>query len=328
MACCVTYRTALKAANAFFCWVDIMQFDLTTYNGRIDFLASINSAKSYIEIGVATGATFFPVKIPFKVAVDPRFKFDFAGYAAANRAGENSQFFEITSDKFFSMLKAGGHGLERILPFDVIFIDGLHTFEQSLRDFENSLEYAHDDTLWLIDDTVPCDAYSALPDNNMASFKRKRAGLQVGPWHGDVYKTIFAIHDKYPEISYCTLVSGNPQTILWRSKGNSRKPVFGSMREIDKIDYFGMLQHGKLLMPIEDGELTGLIGKAVNPMFDAHQSSWHMLITHPYLRDYPARVLLRERILLFFRFRAFERYLRKIRKQYMKSSKAKQRKEQ
>jgi hypothetical protein len=303
------------------------QFNLATYNGRIDLLASINSAKSYIEIGVATGATFFPVKIPLKVAVDPCFQFNFAGYAAANRAGENAQFFQMPSDKFFSMLKAGGHGLEKWLPFDVIFIDGLHTFEQSLRDFENSLNYAHDNTLWLIDDTVPCDAYSALPNCEMANFKRKRAGLQVGPWHGDVYKTIFAIHDKYPEISYCTLVSGNPQTILWRSKGNSRPPVFGSMREIDKIDYFGMLQHGKLLMPVEDGRLADLIGKPVNPMRDAHPSSWWLLITHPFFRDYPARILLRERLMLFFKLRAAERYLRKIRKKYIKGAGAKQRKD-
>jgi hypothetical protein len=301
----------------------MIQFDLTTYNGRIDLLASINSAKSYIEIGVNTGATFFPVKIPFKVAVDPQFRFGFDAYAAANREGENSQFFETTSDIFFAMLRSKAHGLEKMLPFDIIFIDGLHTFEQSFRDFENSLEYAHENTLWLIDDTVPCDAYSALPDINMASFKRKRAGLVVGPWHGDVYKTIFAIHDKYPEISYCTLVSGNPQTILWRSKGNQRSPVFGSIKEIDKMNYFDMLSRGQLLMPVEDRNLVGLIGKGISPVKDAHPMSWKALITHPFFRDYPARVTLGEKILLFFRLRAVERYLRKIRKKILNNGKSK-----
>jgi hypothetical protein len=83
--------------------------------------------------------------------------------------------------------------------FDAIFIDGLHTFEQSYRDFIHSLRYAHDKIVWIIDDTVPNDPYSALPDFTQCAEYRILAGIFSGSWHGDVYKTAVAIHDRHED---------------------------------------------------------------------------------------------------------------------------------
>jgi hypothetical protein len=251
-------------------------FDLTTYLGRIAYLSTLGAAERYLEIGVQLGNTFFNVPLPIKVAVDPNFLFD-----PAERQGDGAYYFSLPSNDFFSMLQSQNHGIERALPFDIIFIDGLHTLEQSLMDFANSLNYAHDNTLWLIDDTVPCDAYSALPDMDTALVKRYRAGLQDGSWHGDVFKTVFAIHDLCPEISYCTLVSGNPQTILWRSKGNKRKPAFSSLQEISSLNYYDMFGKAGLMMPVADERLRSLIGLGLDPARDADPLSWQMLITCP-----------------------------------------------
>lgn len=276
-----------------------MEHDLTSYNGRIAYLSSLNNARSYLEIGVWGGSTFFPVQIPIKVAVDPNFVFD-----PAEHKKDGTFFFDLTSDEFFRRLGRNEFifdtdGSPEEVKFDVIFIDGFHTFDQSFRDFENSLHYSHEKTLWLIDDTIPSDAYSAVPDPAVSRYKRKAAGLERGDWHGDVFKTIFAIHDFYPEISYCTLTGANPQTVLWRASKSSRTQVFSSRIRIDKLTYYDMISHGKLLMPVTDETLPEQVFRSINPMIDAAPDSWKRVITQPNFRELSPKVTLVDRIIVF-----------------------------
>ena len=79
-----------------------MHNDFTSYNGRISYLSSQNRAKTYLEIGVWGGSTFFPVQIPIKVAVDPCFVFD-----AKEHKKKGTYFLEITSDNFFRKMDSG-----------------------------------------------------------------------------------------------------------------------------------------------------------------------------------------------------------------------------
>lgn len=276
-----------------------MRSDFTSYNGRIAYLSSLNNARSYLEIGVWSGSTFFPVQVPIKVAVDPNFVFN-----PAEHKKDGTFFFEITSDEFFRKLGRNEFffdtdGSPEEVKFDVIFIDGLHTFEQSFKDFENSLQYAHEKTLWLIDDTIPSDAYSALPDPAVSRYKRKAAGLERGDWHGDVFKTIFAIHDFYPEISYCTLTGANPQTVLWRAPKSARAQVFSSLIKIKNLTYYDMISHGKLMMPVIDETLPEQVFRSINPMTDAAPDSWKRVITHPNFRELSPKVSFADRIIVF-----------------------------
>jgi hypothetical protein len=275
-----------------------MQNDFTSYNGRISYLSGLNGAKTYLEIGVWGGSTFFPVKIPVKVAVDPCFVFN-----PLEHKKEGTFFLEITSDNFFKKLDRGdlsfiGNDSSVKNKFDIIFIDGYHTFEQSLKDFENSLRYSHDKTLWLIDDTVPSDAYSALPDPEISRYKRKLAGLKRGDWHGDVYKTIFAIHDNHPDISYCTLMGGNPQTVLWKAPKSERTAIFSSKSEINATDYFDMIQNGKIMMPVSDESLPKYIFRSIDPVKDASNDSWKKVIVAPNFRKLSAEVTMTDRLIV------------------------------
>jgi hypothetical protein len=208
--------------------------------------------ENYLEIGVHAGRTFFSLDITNKVAVDPRFAFD-----TAKHQQEGVHFFQQSSDEFFAGLKT--HPVEA--PFDIIFIDGLHTFEQSFRDFENSLSFAHAGTIWILDDTVPCDAYSAVPDRALAYAYKKAVGVTDQSWHGDVFKTVFAIHDRYPEFSYCTLMDGNPKTIVWRSEPEVRTPLFSSLEEISRLNYFSILEHPAVFRPVNYEQLFSYVGK-------------------------------------------------------------------
>ena len=275
-----------------------MSFDLKTSIGRISYLGNLNNSKKYLEIGVWGGSTFLHLQFPFKFAVDPCFVFD-----TSNFTDERTFFFEITSDKFFDKLDSnesfnGKSFNNEDLKFDLIFIDGHHTFEQSLKDFENSLRYSHKKTLWLIDDTIPSDAYSALPDPEISRYKRKLAGLERGDWHGDVYKTIFAIHDNHPDISYCTLMGGNPQTVLWKAPKSERTAIFSSKSEINATDYFNMIQNGKIMMPVSDESLPTYIFRSIDPVKDASNDSWKKVIVAPNFRKLSAEVRMIDRLIV------------------------------
>lgn len=290
-----------------------MQNDFTSYIGRIKYLSVLNDAKTYLEIGVWGGSTFFPVQIPIKVAVDPCFEFN-----ANENKKEGTYFFEITSDKFFEKMDTCDltfveNSSNEKIKFDVIFIDGYHTFEQSYNDFKNSLKYSHERTLWLIDDTVPPDIYSSIPNPVISRYKRKLAGLDGGDWMGDVYKTIFAIHDNFPEISYCTLIGGNPQTVLWKTSTNKRKPYFSSQSEINKLTYYDMIKHAKILMPIEDDQLPNFVYKAINPELEAAIDSWKKVITKPHFRNTSPNVSLVDLLIIFFQESIFIRAYKKFR---------------
>ena len=272
--------------------------DFTSYNGRISYLSSLNNATKYLEIGVWGGSTFFPVTIPFKVAVDPCFVFE-----PLEHKKDGTHFFEITSDEFFKKLDCGNLAFHpafstQPIKFDIIFIDGYHTFEQSFNDFKNSLRYSHDKTLWLIDDTVPSDAYSALSNPAISRYKRHQAGLDRGDWHGDVYKTIFAIHDYFPEISYCTVMGGNPQTVLWKAQRSTRAPLFSSILEIESASYYDMIRHGKVMMPIADETLPEYIFRSIDPAQTAAPDSWRQVITKPNFRNLSPEVTLLDRTIV------------------------------
>lgn len=203
---------------------------------RINYLAAALKASNYLEIGVAKGRTFFGVNVERKVAVDPKFQFD-----VINHGSDSSRFFEVVSDRYF----VEHAGVER---FDIIFLDGLHTFEQTLRDFCNSLSFSHNRTVWVIDDTLPSDVYSTIRDERKALQARKDAGDQGLSWHGDVFKTVFAVHDLFPCFSYCTLsTNGNPQTLLWRKSRKDFYPKYDSLELISRLTYFDLRENISIL---------------------------------------------------------------------------------
>lgn len=214
---------------------------------RIRALADALNARCYLEIGVAKGVTFNSLTLPEKTAVDPRFAFDIAPY---EKPGVS--FEQLPSDDFFSRLP-------RSQKFDIIFIDGLHEFEQTYRDFCNALSHASDSTVIIIDDTKPSDVFSAIPEFRASISARKAAGLPGAPWHGDVFKVVFALHDFHPTYNYRTIGgSGNPQTLVWKSNQGWRKPIFNSFERISRLSYFDLQTHIEILRECGEEEALSL----------------------------------------------------------------------
>jgi hypothetical protein len=97
-------------------------------------------AKYYLEIGVFDGRCFMEIRAPYKVAVDPAMKITFRYKLHAIRKRiENirNRYYHQTSDAFFQDLAK----LNSPKKFDVIFIDGLHTYHQTFTDIINALQF-------------------------------------------------------------------------------------------------------------------------------------------------------------------------------------------
>jgi len=197
---------------------------------RLNTLAKIISASKYLEIGVGKGYTFTQVDVPYKVAVDPEFRFNINDHA-----NQQTIFHEVTSDFFFSTL-ASEHG-----EFDLIFLDGLHTFEQTFRDFCASLRYSHANTIWLIDDTHPSSLLAANPNLRVTNLLRRLFRIKDNRWMGDVFKVIFTIHDFFPQYNYLTFPN-HIQTVAWLETRKNFAPTWNSLEKISRFGYRSFLK--------------------------------------------------------------------------------------
>src|SRR3989337_3462263 len=92
----------------------------------IQRLIKVTGAKNYLEIGVNNGACFLRIKAANKMAVDPSFRISPGRqlkYFLKNPTNIKNQYFEETSDDFFSL---ESEILKNNKP-KIVLVDGLHT---------------------------------------------------------------------------------------------------------------------------------------------------------------------------------------------------------
>jgi hypothetical protein len=136
-------------------YVELSHYDIIP--PIVDFVG----ADSYLEIGCADNQCFDRVQVKHKVGVDPLM-------GGTHR---------MTSDEFFA------NSDEK---FDVIFIDGLHTYQQVKKDYENARLRINPHGLIFFHDVLPDNRYAAWPT------KRGRPKIEnVIAWNGDVWRINF-----------------------------------------------------------------------------------------------------------------------------------------
>lgn len=184
------------------------------------------------------------------MAVDPCFKFAVDESKIDN---STSEFLQVTSDEFFASCKIG-------MKFDLVFLDGLHTWDQTYKDFCNALLHTHDRSIIIIDDIWPDDVFSCHRDYQKAvDLRLSQCGAHRTAWHGDTYKVIPMIRTFHPTIDYCTIkMGGNCQTITWRSPERSSYD-FNLVNEkgllnTDSLDYLWFIENLELYRPVEEDE--------------------------------------------------------------------------
>lgn len=174
---------------------------------RLNRLAEELSCRTYLEIGVFSGDTFLAVNVASRVGVDPEFHFDWNSY----HGNDGIQLHQCPSDAFFA-------SVDPATTYDLIFVDGLHTFEQTYRDILHALRHSHAGTVIAIDDTIPSDVFSTSRSyDDCVGMRQMVAGSADQRWHGDTYKVVPLLTVFNSDLRLITLIDGgNPWTLIWR----------------------------------------------------------------------------------------------------------------
>jgi len=143
--------------------------------------------RAYLEIGVAKGHTLALARPPTRaIGVDPEPNPD------ASFRTETHVFCE-TSDAFFA--RPDVRTIVGASDLDLAFIDGLHHFQQALRDFINVEALAHPRTVVALHDTYPLDEVTQRPERERRFYS------------GDVWKAIWCLRRLRPDLSISTLAT-------------------------------------------------------------------------------------------------------------------------
>jgi len=139
----------------------------------------------YLEIGIESGRTLALAKPPTNaIGIDPKPLLQYTFEAP-------TRIFETTSDEFFSAHEVR----EQFGPVDLAFLDGLHLFDQTLRDFLHTEQQASENGIVLIHDCLPLHPLVAQRDP------------QTEFWSGDTWKVIPILRRYRPDLEVFTIAS-------------------------------------------------------------------------------------------------------------------------
>jgi len=173
-----------------------------------------NSYTDYLEIGVRPNGNISKIEIENKTGVDPNKPTD----------------YQITSDKFFTQCDD---------VFDVIFVDGLHLYEQVLRDIKNALQHLRPDGTIVVHDCRP---------------KTKEAQMVPrvkGGWNGTVWKAWVELRCTRPDLSMYVIDADHGCGIIQR--GQQEVYAKADLETCLTWDYFD--KHKEELLNLKSGDV-------------------------------------------------------------------------
>ncbi len=130
---------------------------------------------TYLEIGVETGATLrLAQATTTTVGVDPNLD-----SVRQRESLKNANFYACTSDEFFKAETRAS--VFEAQPLDLVFIDGMHCYEFTLRDFWNVEKWANSSSVVVIHDVLPILPIVAARERSTKF------------WVGDVWKALWVL---------------------------------------------------------------------------------------------------------------------------------------
>ncbi len=176
--------------------------------------------KSYLEIGCFDNELFNSVNCDKKVGVDPA--------TGGNVRKTSDAYFEDCSDKF-----------------DCVFIDGLHTYSQVIKDINNSLKVLNHGGIILLHDCLP---------NNYFDQAVPRCQFN---WNGDVWRAIVECRTKKDLDTYTCYADFGIGVIFKRENQNYLDLAIKDFSKINFKEYFD--NYKKLMNLVEYDDLIKII---------------------------------------------------------------------
>jgi SAM-dependent methyltransferase len=155
-------------------------------------------ADAYLEIGVNRGRCFLPIKAKHKIGVDPNLKLSKKRRREYFFRNLRSKYYRITSDAFFAQARF-------TYDFDVVFVDGLHTFQQAVRDVENALRILKPNGVVVAHDCNPPTASAAYSASSYEEVAALKLPGWTGEWCGDVWKAVCYLRTHRKDLSIFVL---------------------------------------------------------------------------------------------------------------------------
>ncbi len=207
------------------------------------------SAKTYLEIGVRSGDAFLKMRAKSKYGVDPVFTISHGKkirYYFKNPYNIFNKYFSVESDIFFDKEKS----LLSKTGIDVAFIDGLHTFPQSLKDVQNSLGYLNDNGVIVLHDCNPSSAAAALPAKSLEDIGKVNPPGFSGVWNGDVWKTIVCLRATREDLNVFVLDCDFGLGVI--TKGRPENTLKYSAKEVQNSSYADLSKNRRTLLNLKE----------------------------------------------------------------------------
>ena len=200
-----------------------LNYDWKDYPSRISIIQSIIDYKKYndyLEIGCDQDENFSQIKIKNKVGVDPK----------------SGGTLRMTSDEFFRTNRN---------KFEIIFLDGLHTYEQTIKDIKNSIKFLKTDGLIVVHDCLPKKIWNQIVPR------------MYGHWNGDVWKAIVETRTLTNVDTYTCIADHGLGIILNRQNKNLLKLDIKDFKNIKFSSYYN--KHKEFMNTISHNQIKEVI---------------------------------------------------------------------
>ncbi|WP_345892234.1 class I SAM-dependent methyltransferase [Mycolicibacterium sphagni] len=207
----------------------------------------------YLEIGVSRGQAFQRISADVKLAVDPKFNLTARTRELADAGGRETHYFETTSDAFF---EEQADFLVRH-PIDVALIDGLHTYEQVVRDVEKTLRYLRDDGVIFLHDCNPPFELAGRRAESWEAHMESQKGkpLAIGIWNGDVWKAIVHLRSTRPDLVVGVFKCDQGLGFVRKGKPESTLPY--TVQQVEALTYADLKADRKRLLNLKSPRYVG-----------------------------------------------------------------------
>jgi predicted O-methyltransferase YrrM len=219
------------------------------YYRVLKWIHTILEPANYVEIGIMRGVSLDQARhdTPRIIGIDPTP--NLIPVIARKPHVANAEIYELTSDEFFER-----YDLTELLggPVALAFIDGLHLFEQVLRDFAHLERHSNERTLILLHDCIPFNAETA---------SRERT---TDFYCGDVWKAPLVLGRLRPDLKMVTVPTAPTGLCLVTSLDSGNREFERKLPVIERtyrdLDFDYYLAH-RAEMPDEIPNKMGRVGE-------------------------------------------------------------------